>query len=62
MANRAYNCNEACPNKDTKCKNEGFIDSTCKCRCPDHITGEFCETIIKTQRIICLNYEINKNK
>ena len=47
MANQAYNCKDRCPDQTFKCQNEGFIDSSCNCRCPEHITGQFCETILK---------------
>ena len=35
-----------CKNKDLECYNEGFVDFTCKCKCPNQeITGEYCEKI-----------------
>ncbi|CAF0722715.1 unnamed protein product [Brachionus calyciflorus] len=49
MANQAYNCKDQCLNKTVKCQNEGFIDKNCNCKCPEHITGRFCETVMKKQ-------------
>ena len=37
-----------CP-KSLTCENEGFVDMTCKCRCPDDIVGERCETVLKKE-------------
>ena len=28
-----------------ECLNEGFIDATCRCKCSDGISGDFCEII-----------------
>lgn len=47
MANLAYNCQMHCSNNTIKCENEGFLDSSCTCRCPEHITGRLCETILQ---------------
>lgn len=42
----------------TECLNEGFIDSSCKCKCSEGITGDYCELVNTKQSksfIITLN-------
>ncbi len=48
MANEAYSCHEGCP-RNLKCENEGFLDENCKCKCPDEMTGSFCEKVNSKQ-------------
>lgn len=52
MANQAYGCHQHCPNKTLICHNEGFLDSSCKCRCPEHITGRLCETFLQKKGVV----------
>ncbi|KAH9381560.1 hypothetical protein HPB48_005465 [Haemaphysalis longicornis] len=42
-ANFLYQCDAACTNKP-QCRNEGFVDQSCKCVCPPNTEGELCET------------------
>ena len=41
--NTAYQCSDHCADPPA-CQNEGYVDKTCRCVCPDGITGELCET------------------
>lgn len=43
-ANYLYQCDAACTNKP-QCRNEGFVDQSCKCVCPPNTEGELCERL-----------------
>ena len=44
-ANKAYKCDESC-DKSIKCEFDGFLDASCKCVCPEGITGKYCDSFI----------------
>ena len=43
-ANLAYRCSDHCTSPPA-CQNGGFVDKTCRCVCPDGISGELCQTV-----------------
>ncbi|XP_076114385.1 uncharacterized protein LOC143082550 [Mytilus galloprovincialis] len=45
----AYTCTASCGTLPSQpCLHGGFVDKTCTCKCPDVLTGEFCEQPINT--------------
>ena len=41
---KAYKCAHAC--NETECRNAGYMDMTCSCRCPDYLQGPTCEEVV----------------
>ena len=45
LANFAYHCSDNC-NSPPVCYNEGYVDQSCQCICPDGIFGEQCDRLV----------------
>ncbi|XP_066962091.1 blastula protease 10-like isoform X2 [Macrobrachium rosenbergii] len=50
VVNNLYGCTErwalGCKNKTMECKNEGYLDKSCVCRCPPGTSGDRCQHVI----------------
>jgi hypothetical protein len=44
LANLGYHCGDNCNPKPT-CENEGYVDQSCHCTCPDGFYGDQCNML-----------------
>jgi len=47
LANAMYGCADSCSSPPT-CYNDGYVDSSCACVCPDNTSGANCETLVSS--------------